>query len=158
MHSLLRLSGSRRTYDFILAAGPRRETEIHLSSGDLLEQLQGEGKTAFLSGDVRLLDYLQEGDSLQYICDTEYSWVFDLQVRRFLPAVEEKLPVCTEYIGKAPPVDAGGVRGYQVLCKLLRDKADPRHRQVMKLLDKEWFQADSAEKATDRLHGYFTFY
>ena len=104
-----------------------------------------------LDTETRLLDYLQKGDTFQYLYDFGDSWEIACNVTRYIPDYQGEMPVCTFLDGKAPPEDVGGVPGYLDFLDAIADPSHPDYQDLMDWVDQTWFYDLSKESINMKL-------
>ena len=91
-------------------------------------------------------------DTISYEYDFGDSWGHEITVERQLPGAADAASValCLDGARACPPEDCGGVRGYEDLKKILKNRRHPEHK-----LMKEWlgrpFDAESFDPANANL-------
>ena len=91
--------------------------------GDL--DFEDEGK-ATLAG---LLPRVRQ--KMDYEYDFGDSWLHDIRVEKLLPREEgTRYPVCVAGARHCPPVDCGGIGGYEMFLKAISQRKHPDHEQM----------------------------
>ena len=86
-----------------------------------------------------------------YEYDFGDSWRHIILVEKILqPADELKHPVCLKGRRSAPPEDCGGIGGYSLLLRALKDPKNPDHEDILNWLEKgydpEHFDVDAVNE------------
>ena len=86
-------------------------------------------------------------EKFEYTYDLGDSWDHEILVEKFLPRDEKiKYPICIAGKLNCPPEDCGGIWGFYDLLKIIKNKKDPEHKEMVEWLggqyDAEYFDKE----------------
>lgn len=155
LHSFLEAAfswGHGYHHQFILPPVRDRTEPLHVLGDTMSEDMLPDGPYVW-DAEARLSEQLQEGDRFQYryLLIEGGPWTAEIQVKRCIPATEEKLPLCTLSEGYVPPEWVEGVSGYQRFRQILQNPEDPEYSALQRRLNQVWSQPVCAERINARL-------
>lgn len=105
-----------------------------LRIGQFFDGLELEGNEDMIDEKtVRLGDVITQADtSFQYTYDFGDSWEHEIVIERWLTADRQVFyPVCLDGARNCPPEDCGGMRGYEELLSILKDRTHPHREETL---------------------------
>jgi hypothetical protein len=106
---------------------------------------------------VRLREVLtREKERIRYEYDFGDGWEHTIVAEKILlPGTGSERPLCLAGKRRCPPEDSGGILGYERLLAVLRDPADPEHRELTEWVgedfDPEEFDLEAVNRELGRL-------
>ncbi len=107
-----------------------------------------------IADEERLTDRLWEGDHLlcvYYPDGVEVPWEIDISVNRYIPATEDRLPICTDCIGTAPPEMVGGPAEYVRFLQDVQGNSKTAFRDWGDKVAENWAKEDNLERISKEL-------
>lgn len=81
--------------------------------------------------EITLEEVFSKTDRISYEYDFGDGWTHEIRLVEIIEDADLPAPVCTELKGDAPPEDCGGPGGFSELIRILQDKKDPRHDELV---------------------------
>lgn len=151
LHKILQVSfewSDSHLHEFRFAAQAESPEVRLVMDEEAFEYSYGEEKL-ILEHEVRLVDYLTENLSFQYVYDFGDDWEHVILVKRIWDEKDFNHAVCTRVKGTTPPEDVGGKYGYEDFLKIIGDSKNQEYEEMM-----EWAKMQRYEEPNSRWINY----